>query len=157
MMSQHQLKTLSYTMMVPISLKNEKNYFQTHWCDSNWVKSVLLTAYPFVLALHLRQTIQPDKKITQGYSNVFTLYTLTSICIFSILFSIHFPRFWQGEFVKQSRASSVSDQFLYSHDLNGRFRSDIVRRNQMLITLGVKGLNTYCWCQAIFHPRQEVI
>ena len=28
-----------------------------------------------------------------------TLYTLTSVCIFSILFSIHFQRGWQGEFV----------------------------------------------------------
>ena len=39
------------------------------------------------------------------------------VCIFSILFSIHFPRCWQGEFVKQSRASSESDHFLYSSDL----------------------------------------
>ena len=28
-----------------------------------------------------------------------TLYTLTSVCIFSILFSIHFLRCWHGEFV----------------------------------------------------------
>ena len=28
-----------------------------------------------------------------------TLYTLTSVCIFSILFSIHFLMCWQGEFV----------------------------------------------------------
>ena len=28
-----------------------------------------------------------------------TLYTLTSVCIFSILFSIHFLRCWEGEFV----------------------------------------------------------
>ena len=28
-----------------------------------------------------------------------TLYTLTSVCIFSILFSIHFLRVWKGEFV----------------------------------------------------------
>ena len=28
-----------------------------------------------------------------------TLYTLTSVCIFSILLSIHFLRCWQGEFV----------------------------------------------------------
>ena len=34
-----------------------------------------------------------------------TLYTLTSVCIFSILFPIHFLRYWQGEFVKKSRAS----------------------------------------------------
>ena len=29
----------------------------------------------------------------------FTLYTLISVCIFSILFSIHFLRCWLGEFV----------------------------------------------------------
>ena len=40
------------------------------------------------------------------------------VCIFSILFSIHFPRCWQGEFVKQSRASSESDHFLYSSNFN---------------------------------------
>ena len=28
-----------------------------------------------------------------------TLSTLTSVCIFSIMFSIHFPRCWEGEFV----------------------------------------------------------
>ena len=40
------------------------------------------------------------------------------VCIFSILFSTHFPRCWWGEFVKQSRASSESDHFLYSSNLN---------------------------------------
>ena len=34
-----------------------------------------------------------------------TLYTPTSVCIFSLLFFIHFLRCWQGEFVLQSRAS----------------------------------------------------
>ena len=51
-----------------------------------------------------------------------TLYTLTSACKFSTLFSIHFLRCWQGEFVLQSRASSVVDQFLYSLDLTEWFR-----------------------------------
>ena len=45
-----------------------------------------------------------------------TLYTLTSVCIFSILFFIHFLRCWQGEFVYQSNTSLVGDRFLYSHD-----------------------------------------
>ena len=36
---------------------------------------------------------------------ILTLYTLTSICIFSIQFSIHFLRFLPEEFVSQSRAS----------------------------------------------------
>ena len=46
------------------------------------------------------------------------LYILTSIQIFSILFSIHFLMHCQGEFVKQSRGSTVGDHFLHSHDLN---------------------------------------
>ena len=37
------------------------------------------------------------------------LYTQTSVCIFSILFSIHFLRCWKGEF---SIASFVDDHFL---------------------------------------------
>ena len=57
------------------------------------------------------------------------LYTLTSVCIFSILLFRHFVGFWQGEFVQQLRASLVGDQLLYSHDLNVWFRGDIVRRN----------------------------
>ena len=58
-----------------------------------------------------------------------TLYTLTSVCIFSILFSIHFQRGWQGEFVSQSRAALVGDHLLYSHNFHVWFRGDIVRRN----------------------------
>ena len=62
------------------------------------------------------------------------LYTLTSVCIFSILFSIHFLRCWQREFNHHPRASLAGDLFLYSHDLNDWFRGDIVRRNWLLIT-----------------------
>ena len=77
-----------------------------------------------------------------------TLYTLTSVCIFSILFSIHFQRGWQGEFVQQSRAALVGDHllhshnfhFLYSRDLNVWFRGGIVMRNLMLITFRCQGL-----------------
>ena len=58
----------------------------------------------------------------------FTFCTRTSVCIFSILFSIHFLRCWQGEFVEQSRAFLVGDLFLYSHDVNVWYRGDIVRR-----------------------------
>ena len=46
-----------------------------------------------------------------------TLYTLTSIWTFSILFSIHFLRCWLGEVVYQSRECLVCDHFLYFHDL----------------------------------------
>ena len=57
-----------------------------------------------------------------------TLYTLTSVCIFSILFSVNFLRCWQGEFVEQSRASLVGGHFLHSHDLTVLLRGDIVGR-----------------------------
>ena len=68
--------------------------------------------------------------------DILNLYALTSDCIFSILFTIHFQRCWQGEFIEQSRVSLVGDHFLYSHDLNAWFRGDIVRRNnKLLVTL----------------------
>ena len=60
--------------------------------------------------------------------NTFTLNTLTSVCIISILFSIHFLWCWQGEFVQRSRASLVGDHFLYSCDLNVSVSGDFVRR-----------------------------
>ena len=60
-----------------------------------------------------------------------TLYTLTSVCIFSILFSVYFLRCWQGEFVQQLRAYIISDHLIYSCRIYGLFRGDIM----MLVTL----------------------
>ena len=81
----------------------------------------------------LRQLWLKHKKLrpTQG---LFTLHNLTSVCIFSILFSIHFPRCRQREFVYQSRAFLFGDHFFYSCDLNVRFCSNTVKRIKMLIT-----------------------
>ena len=58
-----------------------------------------------------------------------TLYTPISEFIFSKLFCIYFLMCWQGEFVEQSRVSSVDYHFLYSHDLNVWLRGDIEWRN----------------------------
>ena len=69
------------------------------------------------------------RSLETGLLGEFTLYTLTSVCIFSILFPICFLRCWQGEFVEKSRASLVGDHFLYSCDTNVCFWGDIVRRN----------------------------
>ena len=52
------------------------------------------------------------------------LYTLTSVCIFSIVFSIHFPGADKGNL----RASLVGNHFIYTRDLNVLFRSDILRK-----------------------------
>ena len=64
-----------------------------------------------------------------------TLHSLASMCVFSILFSIHFLRCWQGEFVYQSREYLVGDHFIYSHDLTVWCRGYTVGRNRMLVTL----------------------
>lgn len=83
-----------------------------------------------------------DSLIT-GIDMRLNLYSLTLVCIFSQLFSIPFLRCWQGEFVQQSRVSLVADHRLYSCNLDVWFRSDVVRRNKMLVTLKVKGLKKF--------------
>ena len=54
----------------------------------------------------------------QTHVQMLTLYTLTSVYMFSMLFSIHIIRFWEGEFDKQSIASVVDDYFLSLYDFN---------------------------------------
>ena len=72
-----------------------------------------------------------------------SLYTLTSVCIFSTLISKHFLRCWQGEFVWQPRASLEGDQFLYSPDFNVWFRGVWWGENRYKSPTGDKGLNAY--------------
>ena len=75
--------------------------------------------------------------------------TLTSVCTFSILFSIHFISYWQAEFIYQSRPSLAGDRFLYSRDLNIWFSCDIVRRNWMQVTFRDQRVKTSLRNQAI--------
>ena len=86
--------------------------------------------------------------VTQKHLSV-TLYTLTSVYMFSILLLLYFPFYWQGEFVEQSRVSLVGDHFHHSFDLILRFDSNI-ERNYILVTLkdwGVKGrLLVFLFC-----------
>ena len=42
--------------------------------------------------------------ITNNAESLLTLCTLKLVCIFSLLFSLHFLKHWQGEFVKKLRA-----------------------------------------------------
>lgn len=72
------------------------------------------------------------------FIKLLTLYTITSVWIFTILFSINFLIRWQGEFVQQARASFVGDHFLYSCNLDIGFKSDI----GLLVTHG--GLRVRC-------------
>ena len=72
--------------------------------------------------------------------NLLTLDILTSVNIFSIMFTIHFLRHCRGEFVEQSRASLVGDQFLYSCDLSVDSRVIHPGEISCQSLLGVKGL-----------------
>ena len=58
-----------------------------------------------------------------------TLYTLTSVFIFSILFIHTFPEVLTRRIFPTIRASVVGDHFIYSHDLYLYFRDDIIRRS----------------------------
>ena len=54
--------------------------------------------------------LKRNKYVKRTPQKTYNLYTtFTSVCIFSILFSIHSLRCWQGEIVSQSRASLVGD------------------------------------------------
>ena len=61
----------------------------------------------------LSHRITPKYSLTNNWTSAFVHPLRPSIrFIFSILFSVHFPRCWQGEFVQLSRASLVGDHFL---------------------------------------------
>ena len=74
---------------------------------------ILFTKIPFVMMIEIKMLT-----ITTTVIIKLTLYSTTSMCIFSILLPRHFLGFLQGEFVQQSRDSFVGDHLLYSHDLN---------------------------------------
>ena len=74
------------------------------------VENILLSFYSIFLILYF-----------------LTLYTLTSVCIFSILFSTHFLMVLTRRICLTAKNFLFDDHFLYSS--NVWFRGDIVRRN----------------------------
>ena len=92
-----------------------------------------------------------------------TLYILTSVLIFSILFLIQFLWYFQGEFVSQSQALLVYHYFPYSHDLSDWFSSHAVRRiwSQSVSLRGYRvdsSIQTkYCYFQSInsLNPKSD--
>ena len=67
--------------------------------------------------------------------SVLTVYTLTSVYKFSILYYVQSLWCLWGEFGWWSRGPWVCDHLLNSHELNVWFMGDIVRRNWTLATL----------------------
>ena len=64
-----------------------------------------------------------------------TLYSPVSVCIFSIVVSVHFPWYWQ--YINQELIL-VADHFLCSRGLDILFLRDTLRRSSMLVALGGK-------------------
>ena len=84
--------------------------------DNNVIEIMVITLFPkipFVMVIEIKMLT-----ITTTVIVKLTLYSPTSMCIFSILLPRHFLGFLQGEFVQQSRDYCVGDHLLYSHDLN---------------------------------------
>ena len=87
--------------------------------SGSWVHCLTqkILLQPSNVILEAKWTLR--KNVTFGRETKFSwtylnLFTITSVCIFSILFSMHFFRCWQGEFVWQSKASIpvIGDHFL---------------------------------------------
>ena len=76
-----------------------------------------------------------------------TLCNPTSVCIFSILFSIHLLRMLTRRICLRIKSFFFGDHSLYSCNLNVWFRGDIVRRNRILVTLRGSKIH-FCYCMA---------
>ena len=71
----------------------------------------------------------------------FNLCTVTPVHIFPTLFSTYFLWYWQGEFIKQSRASLARNHFIYSSLYSSMFDSELILWDEIRCQslLGVKG------------------
>ena len=113
-------------------------------CWSKWLKQT--HALPDSEESHVDYLVYDNDQrgiMISTCTKILAVCSLTSVCTLSILFSIHFLRCWQGEFVEQSRVSLVGDHFLNSCDPCMWFRGDIVRRNyscRCLSLFGLKGV-----------------
>ena len=100
---------------VQIGIFSRVSFFEKGWSLKNHQETTTKTINSYVT---------PGSRIKPQL----TLYTPTSVSIFSSPFSTHFLRCWQGEFDEKSSVSLAGDHFIYSHNLYVWFRSDIVRR-----------------------------
>ena len=124
----HRIKTKPALFWSTLTIINNtlcSNY--TLWCVS--ILSISLNIIWFAYEVKLI-FLSPESSIWCSFAiwrsrcqrpstvRVLTFYTLISVCIFSILFSINFLLYFLGEFVKQSRTSWVCNIFHNSHSIN---------------------------------------
>ena len=86
--------------------------------SGSWVHCLIqkILLQPSNVILEAKWTLRKNVTFgreTNSLEPTLTFYTIMSVCIFSILFSMHFFRCLQGEFVWQSKASIIGDHFLY--------------------------------------------
>ena len=131
-------KTTGLMSKVILTMRNIINY-QTAIC---WERYFYFYAWNIVTSTNNRWQWMAALRVSGRFKTsavpphlymwkfVYLLQPNIKIYILRILFSVHFLRCWWGEIVYQSRTTVnvVGDHFLYSHDLNVRFRSDVVRR-----------------------------
>ena len=102
---------------------NERRYWSLispltchiHWLWHSFPPTTPHMSGPGPLACSQEQHILPSEQCTSLNTSMkrkmlISLHNLTSVCIFSILFSIHFLRCWQGE--------SITDQQYVYHMFN---------------------------------------
>ena len=127
------LLTLNKVKTSTSVLSIEKQYQQLTYLSSDLAK--LQLAWQVAYGRHWvygdkhisrRKSVGFSRMLKNSPCSLLNLYTLWSVCIFSI----HFLRCWQWELVYQSRASLVGDHFLYSLDLKVLLRGNIVRGNK---------------------------
>ena len=98
---------------------NLLSFTRTLWgCNTAWLIGLCRHSSPLQRS-HMRERQLTDMFARSFPSNALfiwqgdnlvcylTLYTIASVCIFSILFPLHFLKCWKGEFVSQARASAV--------------------------------------------------
>ena len=112
-----------------LSLGNSYNFAFKEVFSNGTPKISETRAFTLLLIFLRAQLFFPSLKSQVQTCMDLIIYTLTSVRIFSILFSKHFLRWWQREFLSQSRAYLVADHFLFSRDRNTWFSGYTVRRN----------------------------
>ena len=130
-------------MLVIQFICSSEFHFQQNCSVDKTIDSCVICVF-FEIKKHFRGA--QEARVALGYP--LTLYTLMSVCIFSLLLFIYFLTYWKGEFASQSRASLVGDHFLYTLDFKQWFWGDILRRNLML----VKGLIKICLLSRVINP-----
>ena len=85
-----------------------------------------------------------------------TLYTLISVSIFSILFSIRFFCHWQGEFIWKSKLRKLAIIFYFLMILMNCLAVLLYGEIRCWALLGFKGLSFICFHQDNFYSLQPL-